>query len=84
MLIKKLPKEHKQYLVNRLQDYFYEERSEEISELAAGLLLDFVLKEIGPVIYNQAIDDTIQTTHATMASMEENLYAMKKIIKDID
>ena len=34
-----------------------EELSEDIGELKARIVLGFVLKEIGPTIYNQAIDD---------------------------
>ena len=30
---------------------------EEIGELKAGLLLDFILSELGPSVYNQAIAD---------------------------
>ena len=30
---------------------------EEIGDLKTGLLLDYILKEVGPTIYNQAITD---------------------------
>jgi len=40
-----------------IKRYFTEQREEEIGDLQAKLLLDFVLAEIGPSIYNAAITD---------------------------
>ena len=44
-------------LIESIQRFFGEELSEDIGELKARIVLGFVLKEIGPTIYNQAIDD---------------------------
>lgn len=43
--------------VASLQQYFAEHMDEEIGDLKAGLMLDFILTELGPSIYNQAIAD---------------------------
>ena len=43
--------------VAALQQYFADNMDEPIGDLKAGLLLDFVLSELGPSIYNQAIGD---------------------------
>ena len=40
-----------------LQQYFEENLPEPIGDLQAGLLLDYFLQEIGPVVYNKAIHD---------------------------
>jgi uncharacterized protein (DUF2164 family) len=40
-----------------IKRYFAEELDQDIGELKAGLLLDFILKEIAPTIYNGAIAD---------------------------
>ncbi|HET7188483.1 MAG TPA: DUF2164 domain-containing protein [Gemmatimonadaceae bacterium] len=40
-----------------IRRYFAEELDQDIGELKAGLLLDFMLKEIAPTIYNGAIAD---------------------------
>lgn len=40
-----------------IKRYFVEELDQEIGDLKAGLLLEFILKEIGPSIYNAAIGD---------------------------
>ena len=52
-----LPEETARELVASLQRYFDDERGEEIGELQATLLLEFVLAEIGPSVYNQALRD---------------------------
>jgi uncharacterized protein (DUF2164 family) len=43
--------------VASVQRYFEENFPEPIGNLPAGLLLDFFIEEVGPVIYNQAIAD---------------------------
>ena len=40
-----------------LRRYFTERLDLDLSELQARLLLDFVLREIGPSVYNAAISD---------------------------
>ncbi|MDB4908014.1 MAG: hypothetical protein JWO05_2798 [Gemmatimonadetes bacterium] len=40
-----------------LRRYLSEELEQEVGELKAGLMLDFILKEIAPTIYNAAIGD---------------------------
>jgi uncharacterized protein (DUF2164 family) len=40
-----------------LRQYFAANLDEEIGDLKAGLLLDFILTELGPSVYNQAIAD---------------------------
>lgn len=43
--------------VASIQMYFLEERQEEIGNIAAGALLEFMLEEIGPSIYNRGVRD---------------------------
>ncbi|HEY9227056.1 MAG TPA: DUF2164 domain-containing protein [Gemmatimonadaceae bacterium] len=40
-----------------IKRYFAEELDQDIGDLKAGLLLEFITKEIGPTIYNAAIAD---------------------------
>lgn len=58
-----------------LQRYFEEELSEPIGDLKAGLLLNYILEEIGPVIYNQAINDAQARLAARLADLNGELYA---------
>ena len=52
-----IPKETRDRLIGSIRRFFAEELEEEMSELHASLLLNFCLREIGPVVYNRAISD---------------------------
>jgi uncharacterized protein (DUF2164 family) len=52
-----VPDDARKQAVAALRGYFADHLDEEIGELKAGLLLDFILAELGPTIYNQAIAD---------------------------
>lgn len=53
----KLSKERRKELITAIKSYFLENHDEEIGDLKAGFLLDFVIKKLGPPVYNQAIKD---------------------------
>jgi len=57
MMKVELTKQARAVAVGSVQRYFEENFPEPIGNLPAGLLLDFFVEEIGPVIYNQAIAD---------------------------
>jgi uncharacterized protein (DUF2164 family) len=73
----KLPKENKMELIRGIQEYFLNEREEEIGELAATFLLDYMIKILGPYLYNQAIHDAQFLLTQRIALMEEDLEALK-------
>ena len=52
-----LPKEVRDRMVASVKRYFEERLEEEIGDLKASLLLDFILEEIGPTLYNRAVAD---------------------------
>jgi uncharacterized protein (DUF2164 family) len=52
-----LEKEVRQRLATSIRKFFEDTMDDEIGDLKATLLLDYVLQEIGPSIYNQAILD---------------------------
>ncbi len=53
----RLSKEARQELSQKIQDYFENERGEAIGNLSATLLLNFIIAELGPAIYNQGVQD---------------------------
>lgn len=57
-----------------IKRYVSENLEEEIGDLKAGLLLDFVLKEIGPTVYNQAIADARTYFEGRAADLEGVCY----------
>ncbi|HEY4247756.1 MAG TPA: DUF2164 domain-containing protein [Lacunisphaera sp.] len=44
-------------LIHSLKKYFTTELEQEIGDLRAQLLLDFIFKEIAPIAYNQGVRD---------------------------
>ncbi len=52
-----LPSDTSQRLLTSIQRFAAEHLDEEFGVLKSSLLLEFVLQEIGPSIYNQAIAD---------------------------
>ncbi|GGF94514.1 DUF2164 domain-containing protein [Paenibacillus aceti] len=77
----KLPREQKQEIVERVKEYFELERSESIGDIAAEQLLDFMLKELAPYVYNKAVEDARQAVEQKWASIEEELYSLKKPLR---
>ncbi len=58
-----------------IRRYFEENLSEPIGDLPAGLLLNYFLEEIGPVIYNQAIADAQTRTQQRVGDLNGELFA---------
>ncbi len=82
MLSIKLPKEQKEEIVQSVQAYFEEERSESIGQLAAEQLIDFMIGELGPYIYNNAIEDARMMITGKMAQIDDELYALEKPLRN--
>ena len=57
-----------------IKRYFLEELDDDIGDLKADLMLDFVLREIGPTIYNQAIADARAFFEERSADLEAVCY----------
>ena len=61
-------------MVSAIKNYFSKEREEEIGDLAAGLILEFIREELAPEFYNQGIYDS----YKYMKDMTEDLLAIQK------
>jgi uncharacterized protein (DUF2164 family) len=72
-----LKKEIRVVLVENLKRYYWNERNEELSNLGAELLLDFIVNDIGPYIYNKAIEDS----YAYMNERIEDLLSLEKRLR---
>ena len=80
-----LTKQEIENIIPSLQRYFREERDEELGELQAKLLLDYVLKEIAPFAYNRGVRDAekyfrakVEDLSATCFEDELTYWARKK------
>lgn len=60
--------------ITSIQRYFAEHMEEEIGNLEAGALLGFFLKEIAPVVYNQAISDAQTRLQARVMELEIEIH----------
>lgn len=56
--------------IRSLERYFQEHLDERIGNIAAGALLDYVVEEIGPVIYNQAVAEVQERLQARVAELD--------------
>jgi len=50
-------KENRKEIIASIQRYFEENMEEKIGNITAGALLDFLLEELGPIVYNKAVAD---------------------------
>lgn len=69
-----LSKQARADAVASIQRYFEENLSEPIGDLPAGLLLNFFLEEIGPVIYNGAIAHAQARMQQRVSDLTGELY----------
>ncbi|WP_058303120.1 DUF2164 domain-containing protein [Gorillibacterium timonense] len=78
MIPMKLPREEKLALIEALQTFFEEERSESLGMLGAEQLIDFMIQELGPILYNRAIFDARTLMNDRMVQLEDELYSLEK------
>ena len=69
-----IPDEARRQMIESIRKYFAEAMDEEIGDLKAGLLLDFVLAEICPTVYNRAIGDAQAWLMGRLEDLEPSLY----------
>ena len=68
-----LSAEDRAQAVHSLRRYAEAELEAPLGDLAAGLLLDFVLEEIGPAVYNRALADAQRHLAARLADLDVDL-----------
>ena len=73
-----MSKEIKEEMIDRIQDFFIKERGEEIGNLAAEQVLDFITEEMASYFYNEGIEDSISALQSRMENLEEDLYTLKR------
>ncbi len=74
MTVIELPKQVRADAIASIQHYFQENMPEPVGELAAGLLLNFFVEEIGPVIYNHAISQAQARMQQRVSDLNGELY----------
>jgi uncharacterized protein (DUF2164 family) len=69
-----LTKDSERYLIGSIKRFFAETLDEEIGDLKAALVLEYVVREIGPSIYNQAIADAQAYLHEKTSDLGGSRY----------
>lgn len=72
-----LGKDEREDVVRRLRAYFERERGEELGELGATLLLEFLAEEVGPHFYNRGLADAQAFVARFTDSLDADLEAAK-------
>jgi uncharacterized protein (DUF2164 family) len=75
MISIEIPKQARADAIASIQRYFQENMPEPVGDLPAGLLLNFFIEEIGPVIYNRAISDAQSRMQQRVSDLDGELYA---------
>lgn len=44
-------------MIAEIKHYFAQERDEDLGDLAAGMVLDFITEKLAPAFYNQGVDN---------------------------
>lgn len=69
-----LSKEKREEMISLIKTYFYKERDEELGDLAAGLLLNFIVDKLSIEFYNQGVFDA----YKYMENSVEDLLSIQK------
>ena len=69
-----LKKEVQKDLIASIKRYFADNLGDEIGDLKASLLLEYIVVEIGPSIYNQVIADAHAYLQDKVADLENSCW----------
>jgi uncharacterized protein (DUF2164 family) len=70
----RLSDERRSALLDALKRYVAEEWDEELSDFRAEALLDFLVAELGPPVYNQGVRDAAGYVAAKLADIEGEIF----------
>jgi len=69
-----IAKEKRIQLIASIQRYFEKDMEEKIGNITADALLEFLLQELGPVIYNKAVADVQGRLQARVMEVDMEVY----------
>ncbi|MBY5922569.1 DUF2164 domain-containing protein [Ferrimonas balearica] len=69
----------RQALLRQLSHYCEEELDRELGQFEAEFLLDFILKTLGPVLYNQGLYDAQALLQPRLELVLESLHELEKV-----
>ena len=74
-----LTEERRDALISHLQTMFSSEFDEDLSAFRAAEILDLMLTTLGPVVYNQAVQDVRAHLQTRLDDLEGEVYVDGKI-----
>lgn len=74
----KLSKDEKKFLIADVKDFFQKEFDEELGDLRAEIVLDFILNKIGPVIYNRGVNDSRNWFREKFEDLDADFFLLEK------
>ncbi len=69
-----LSKAVRERMIASIKQYFTEELDQDIGDLKASFLLNFILKEVGPVIYNSAVTDVQARMQEIVSELDDTCF----------
>ncbi len=73
-------KEERAAITAKLRDYFARELDQELGQLPAEMLLDFIGKEIGGAFYIRGVHDAQQLVQQKAEDIVEALYGLERAV----
>lgn len=69
-----LSKDERDEMILEIKTYFFNEREEELGDLAASLILDFIIEKLGKKFYNIGVNDS----YTYMSQIIDDLLGIQK------
>ena len=63
-------------MITNIQEFFFEERDEEITEFAAERVLEFIKESLAPNFYNAAVNDVKNVVEQQYFAIEEKILTL--------
>jgi uncharacterized protein (DUF2164 family) len=82
VLVIKMSKEEREEIISRIQSFHYEQHGDEIGLIGAENMFEFFVKELAPYFYNKGVMDSKNVLMDKMLLLEEDLYTLKRPIKE--
>lgn len=73
-----LKEEEKKIIIADIKDFFLEELTEELGDLRADIVLDFILEKIGPKIYNLGVNDSRKWFREKFEDLDADFFLLEK------
>ncbi|WP_175615958.1 DUF2164 domain-containing protein [Piscibacillus halophilus] len=73
--------EQKRQMLEQVKSFFYEERAEEIGEIAAERFLEFMMEELGPHFYNLGLEEAKNIVEEKITNLDEDILALERPTK---